>query len=106
MEEIINLNYSNVYIEIDDTTNLQKLYKSINEKGDCKIHISINENDKNDKHNEIYDYIIKPKGKLILEFGGEKQIDSLEKIFSSDVYSLFFHKDLNNMKRILEITKK
>ena len=47
MEEIINLNYSNVYIEIDDTTNLQKLYKSINEKGDCKIQISINENDKN-----------------------------------------------------------
>ena len=47
LEEIINLNYSNVYIEIDDTTNLQKLYKSINEKGDCKIQISINENDKN-----------------------------------------------------------
>ena len=58
------------------------------------------------RFNEIYDYLIKPGGKLIIEFGGEKQIDSLQKIFSSDVYSLFFHKDLNNMKRILEITKK
>ena len=58
------------------------------------------------RFNEIYDKIISPKGKLILEFGGEKQINSLKKIFNPNIYNLCFYSDLNHEKRILEIIKK
>ena len=47
LEEITKLNYSNVYIEIDKSDNLQKLYENIKEKGDSIIKISIEEKDKN-----------------------------------------------------------
>jgi len=47
LNEIINENYSNVVIELDNSGNLNKLYETIREKGDSKIKISINEKDKN-----------------------------------------------------------
>ena len=47
LEEAVNLNYENVHIEIEDSLNLEKLYKSISERGDSKIKISINEKNKN-----------------------------------------------------------
>ena len=47
LKEIIKLGYSNVYIEIDASDNLNKLYESIKEKGNSKIKISINEDNKN-----------------------------------------------------------
>ena len=47
LEEIININYSNVLIELDAVDNLNALYESIKQKGDSKIKISINKEDKN-----------------------------------------------------------
>ena len=47
LEEIININYSNVLIELDAADNLNALYESIKQKGDSKIKISINKEDKN-----------------------------------------------------------
>ena len=47
LEEITKLNYSNVYIEVDKSDNLSKLYEKIREKGDVKIQISIEDNKKN-----------------------------------------------------------
>jgi DNA polymerase-3 subunit alpha len=47
LEEVINLSYNNVHIEIDKSDSLNKLYENIKEKGDSKIKISILEKDKN-----------------------------------------------------------
>jgi len=47
LEEITNINYSNVLIELDAVDNLTALYESIKQKGDSKIKISINKEDKN-----------------------------------------------------------
>ena len=47
LEEIVKLNYKNVYIEIDKSDSLKKLYESIKERGNSKIKISITEKDKN-----------------------------------------------------------
>ena len=47
LQEIININYSNVLIELDAVDNLNALYESIKQKGDSKIKISINKDDKN-----------------------------------------------------------
>jgi DNA polymerase-3 subunit alpha len=47
LEEITNINYSNVLIELDAVDNLNALYESIKQKGDSKIKISINKEDKN-----------------------------------------------------------
>jgi len=47
LDEIRKFNYVNVHIEIDKSASLKNLYEKIKEKGDSKIKISINENDKN-----------------------------------------------------------
>ena len=47
LEEAIKNSYDNVKIEINDVENLNKLYEAIKEKGDSKIRISINKDDKN-----------------------------------------------------------
>ena len=47
LEEIKKINYTNVHIEIDKSASLNKLYENIKERGNSKIQISINENDKN-----------------------------------------------------------
>ena len=47
LNEIKNSNYPDVFIEISSLNNMKDLYKSINEKGDSKIKISIEENNKN-----------------------------------------------------------
>jgi len=47
LEEITKINYSNVFIEIDKSDNLIKLYENIKEKGNAKIKISIAEENKN-----------------------------------------------------------
>ena len=47
LDEIRKFNYVNVHIEIDKSESLKNLYEKIKEKGDSKIKISINENDKN-----------------------------------------------------------
>ena len=47
LDDAINLTYDNVHIEIKDSENLEKLYKSIEETGNSKIKISINEGNKN-----------------------------------------------------------
>ena len=46
LEDIVKLNYNNVFIEIDNKENLKKLYDNIKEKGNSKIKISVAENDK------------------------------------------------------------
>jgi DNA polymerase-3 subunit alpha len=46
LDEITNLNYNNVHIEINTSDNLEKLYKSIKERGNSKIKISITERGK------------------------------------------------------------
>ena len=47
LEVITKLNYNHVHIEIDKIDNLDKLYETIKDKGDSKIKISINKEDKN-----------------------------------------------------------
>ena len=47
LEEITNINYSNVLIELDTADNLNALHEIIKQKGDSKIKISINKEDKN-----------------------------------------------------------
>ena len=47
IKKIMKLGYSDVYIEIDTSENLGKLYESIKEKGNSKIKISVNKDDKN-----------------------------------------------------------
>ena len=47
LEEITKLNYSNVHIEIATPDSLKKLYETIKEKGNSKIKISINDENKN-----------------------------------------------------------
>ena len=46
LEDIVKVNYQDVYIEVDTTDNLKKLYDSIKEKGNSKIKISIVKEDK------------------------------------------------------------
>jgi hypothetical protein len=41
------MGYNDVYIEIDESDNLKKLYEAIKEKGNTKIKISINDKNKN-----------------------------------------------------------
>ena len=47
LDKIINFNYNNVQIEINDEDDLKKLYEVIKEKGNSKIKISINNENKN-----------------------------------------------------------
>jgi hypothetical protein len=47
LEKIAKLNFNSVHIEIDTSDSLKKLYKSIKEKGNSTIKISIAEQDKN-----------------------------------------------------------
>ena len=57
------------------------------------------------RFNKIFECLIKPNGKMILEIAGEQQVLDLKNIFKSTKYRLHFHKDLNNAKRVLEIQK-
>ena len=47
LREIVKQGYSDVYIEINESNNLKKLYEVIKEKGNAKIKISINDKNKN-----------------------------------------------------------
>ena len=47
INDITKPTYTNVYIEIDKTDSLDKLYQSIKEKGNSRIKISIKEKKKN-----------------------------------------------------------
>ena len=47
LNEIRDSNYPDVFIEILSLTNMKELYRMINEKGDSKIKISVEENNKN-----------------------------------------------------------
>ena len=47
LDEITKQSYNDVYIEIDKAENLKKLYETIKEKGNSKIKISFNNEDKN-----------------------------------------------------------
>ena len=47
LDEAKKLNYSNVEIQLHKSEDLEKLYKVIKDKGDSKIKISIEEDDKN-----------------------------------------------------------
>ena len=47
LEELTKKNYSHVHIEIDKADNLEKLYENIKEKGNSKIKISVNNENKN-----------------------------------------------------------
>ena len=47
MDEASKFNYSNVEIQVHSTDDLEKLYRVIKEKGNSKIKISIENNNKN-----------------------------------------------------------
>jgi len=47
LKEITKMGYNDVYIEINESDNLKKLYEAIKEKGNSKIKISINDKHKN-----------------------------------------------------------
>ena len=47
LKEITKEGYSDVYIEINESSNLKDLYEAIKEKGNSKIKISINDKNKN-----------------------------------------------------------
>ena len=61
LEEVTKMNYSNVIIEIDKPDNLKKLYENIKERGDSKIKISI------EKENKSYLFELKDKRKFDYE---------------------------------------
>ena len=61
LSHIVNEHYDNVFIELDNSANLKKLYESIKEKGNSKIKISIKENDK------VYLFELKNKRKFNFE---------------------------------------
>ena len=47
LDDVVNKNYTNVHIELKTIDNLQQLYDKIKEKGESRIKISIEEEDKN-----------------------------------------------------------
>ena len=47
LKEITKMGYNEVHIEINESNNLKKLYEVIKEKGNSKIKISINKENKN-----------------------------------------------------------
>ena len=47
LKEVTKMGYGDVYIEMNESNNLKKLYEAIKEKGNSKIKISINEVGKN-----------------------------------------------------------
>ena len=62
LKEVIKIDYSDVYIEIDESDSLKELYEAIKEKGNSKIKISIN--------NEVgksYQFELKDKRKFDYE---------------------------------------
>ena len=54
------------------------------------------------RFSNILSNILNKNGTALLEFGGEKQRDAINKIFSK--YKLSFHKDLNNESRVVEVS--
>ena len=54
------------------------------------------------RFSNILSNILNKNGTALLEFGGEKQRDAINKIFSK--YKLSFHKDLNNEPRVVEVS--
>ena len=57
------------------------------------------------RFDKIFESIVLPKGKFIVEFGGENQLQGIRKIFNDEKYNLVFHKDLNGSYRVVEIMK-
>ena len=57
------------------------------------------------RFDNIFESIVLPKGKFIVEFGGENQLQEIRKIFNDEKYNLVFHKDLNKSYRVVEIMK-
>ena len=68
LKEITKLNYSNVYIELDTSDNLKKLYETIKQEGNSKIKISINEVGKN--------YLFELKDKRKFDYETLKQLNN------------------------------
>ena len=52
-----------------------------------------------------FDNLLKPGGSLILEFGGNKQKDDIEKIFNEAGFMTKFFKDLQKYWRVVEVRK-
>ena len=67
LEELIKLNYTDVLIEVDATSNLKKLYDTIKEKGESKIKISIHDSNKN--------YLFELKGKRKFDYETLKNLN-------------------------------
>jgi len=61
LDQVTKLNYNNVEIEIHDTEDLDKLYEAIKDKGNSKIKISI------EKENKNYLFELKDKRKFDYE---------------------------------------
>ena len=57
------------------------------------------------RFNDIFESVVLPKGKFIVEFGGENQLQNIKKIFNDEKFNLIFHKDLNGSHRVVEIIK-
>ena len=57
------------------------------------------------RFDNIFESIVLPEGKFIVEFGGENQLQDIRKIFNDEKYNLVFHKDLNGSYRVVEIMK-
>jgi len=55
------------------------------------------------KLSKSIDFLLKPKGILLLEIGLEKNKNIIEKIFKK--HSIAWHKDLQNNNRVIEINK-
>ena len=91
------------YIAINDMTNLQK------EVRDYDPHSALT--DYSDglsfyrRFSEQFDNLLKPNGILILEIGGNRQKDDIEKIFRKTGLNVEFFKDLQRDWRVVEIRK-
>ena len=54
---------------------------------------------------EQFDNLLIPDGYLLLEFGGNKQKDQVEEIFTNVGLNTNFYKDLQNDWRVVEVRR-
>ena len=57
------------------------------------------------KLSESFNKLVNPNGRMILEFGGNKQKTDIDNIFKANNLSTKYYKDLQGQYRIVEITK-
>ncbi|MBC8213461.1 MAG: peptide chain release factor N(5)-glutamine methyltransferase [Candidatus Marinimicrobia bacterium] len=56
------------------------------------------------RFSEMASVLINENGKMLLEFGGNQQVEAVSSIFTNDDFVVKFHRDLQNEQRVIEIS--